>query len=425
MTAEAAVSRPVETISGGPAGGVVGAYKLAKDAGFDKAICFDMGGTSTDVSLCDGTVPTTNAWTLAGLPIGTPAIDIYSIGAGGGSIARIDPGGALRVGPESAGADPGPAAYGLGEEPTVTDADLVLGRLGVGDFTISGRELDLERARDALQRLGLGMGTDKEAAADGVVKVAVANMARAIRVISVERGFDPRLFTIVAFGGAGPLHACEVADSLDIRRVLVPTNPGVLSAMGMTVADITRSYSATVMLSGAPIPIDAIRKSISTLVEHGISDMGGMDVIQERVVTEASLDMRYRGQSFELNVPYDSETADELSEAFHESHRVRFGHAHEAREIEIVNVRVRTLAPGAASGTIPQPRGGAGFAPRERAVFFGGHAEKVRILDRADVGDDSIVGPAILAQYDATTVVPPNWSAHRDARSNLILCRDT
>ena len=429
VTADAAMRRPIETISGGPAGGVAGAYRLAQDAGYERTICFDMGGTSTDVCLCDGGVPRTNAWSLAGLPIGTPSIDVYSVGAGGGSIARVDAGGALVVGPESAGADPGPAAYGRGEAPTVTDANLVLGRLGAGDFTVAGRPLDLERARAALAHLGAAMGATPEAAAEGVVRVANANMARAIRVISVERGYDPRRFILTAFGGAGPLHACEVADLLGIPQVLVPARPGVLSAMGMTVAEVSRDYSRTVMLTGTPLPLEEARRAADALIEQGRADMEAMG-IAGGIEAATSLDLRYLGQSFELAIPYDRdgdgrETPSGLTAAFHEAHRMRFGHAHDDRAIEIVTARVRLEAPGAAGlGADTTSTGRAGGTPRERrGVHFNGALHDTPVLDRAALGAGPIDGPAIVAQYDSTVVIPPGWSARSGPRGNMIIER--
>ena len=429
VTASAAMRRPIETISGGPAGGVAGAYRLAKDAGYERAICFDMGGTSTDVCLCDGGIPRTNAWSLAGLPIGTPSIDIYSVGAGGGSIARVDAGGALVVGPESAGADPGPAAYGRGDAPTVTDANLVLGRLGAGDFTVAGRPLDLERARAALAHLGAAMGSSPEQAAEGVVRVANANMARAIRVISVERGHDPRRFILTAFGGAGPLHACEVAESLGIPRVLVPARPGVLSAMGMTVAEVCRDYSMTLMLSGSPLPLAEARRAADGLIEQGRADMEAMGA-GDGVEVVTSLDLRYRGQSFELTIPYDreghgQETAAGLAAAFHKAHDARFGHAHDDRAIEIVTARVRLEAPGAADlgADAPAPPPAGDTVRQRRGVYFNGAMQDTVVLDRSALSAGPIDGPAIVTQYDSTVVIPPGGSARYGPRAHLIIER--
>ncbi|MEE9286013.1 MAG: hydantoinase/oxoprolinase family protein, partial [Dehalococcoidia bacterium] len=276
VTAEGARARPVQTISGGPAGGVVGAFRVARMAGHAQVICLDMGGTSTDVSLCPGRVLETTAWELGGLPIHTPAIDVYSVGAGGGSIARIDAGGALLVGPESAGADPGPACYGKGDLPTVTDANFVLGRLA--PEYLQGLTLDRRRAEKALEPLARRMAVAVVEAAEGVVRVANANMARAVRVISVERGHDPRDFTLVAFGGAGPLHACELAEALAIPRVLAPLYPGVLSAQGMLFADVAREYSTTVMLRPDSIGMDlaAADQALAGLLERGRQDMEAM-----------------------------------------------------------------------------------------------------------------------------------------------------
>ena len=273
------------------------------------------------------------------------------------------------------------------------------------------------------------MGTAPEGAAEGVVRVANANMARAIRVISVERGHDPRGFILTAFGGAGPLHACEVAESLGIPRVLVPTRPGVLSAMGMTVAEVSRDYSMTVMLSGSPLPLDEARRAADGLIRQGRADMEAMGA-GDGVEVVTSLDLRYRGQSFELTIPFDregrgQETASGLAAAFHKAHDARFGHAHDDRAIEIVTARVRLEAPGAADlgadAPAPPPAGG---APRERrGVYFNGAMRDTPVLDRSVLGAGPIDGPAIVTQYDSTVVIPPGWSARYGPRANMIVER--
>ena len=427
VTGPAAVEQPVQTISGGPAGGVVGAFRLSQQAGYDKIICFDMGGTSTDVCLCDGGIPKTTSWSLGGLPLKTPAIDVYSVGAGGGSIARVDAGGALTVGPDSAGADPGPACYGKGDQPAVTDANLVLGRLSTDGFTVGGRPLNRERSEDALRPIADLMGVDIVHAAGGVVRVANANMERAIRVVSVERGHDPREFTLVAFGGAGPLHACEMAEALSIPRVLVPLHPGVLSAQGMAFADISREYSATVMLQEPNLDLAEADKALDILVQAGQRDLGAMGVTPGDISAAMSLDLRYEGQSFEINVSYAKEPLEQVLGAFHEAHRRQYGYAHEGRGVEVVNVRARVAAPGARPPAA-STSGGSGddAALGRREVVFEGRAMLAELRSRAQLEPGAeVLGPAIVTQYDSVTVVPPGWRGRVDDYLNLILERYT
>ncbi len=435
VTAEGAMARPIETISGGPAGGVVGAFHLARMAGHPQMICLDMGGTSTDVCLCPNRIPETAAWELGGLPIRTPAIDVYSVGAGGGSIARIDAGGALLVGPESAGADPGPACYGKGSSPTVTDANLVLGRLNAGYFQgrsqldagSGGLTLDPRRAEEALAPIAQRMGTSTMEAAEGVVRVANANMARAIRVISVERGHDPRDFTLVAFGGAGPLHACDLAEALGIPRVLVPLFPGVLSAQGMTFADVSREYSTTVMLRGDGLDLAAADEALAGLLERGRRDLDEMGTPGDAAVAHRAMDLRYAGQSHELTVPYDGENLDQVTAGFHEAHRTRFGYADDGRPVEIVNVRLKLVSPT----DRPEPPRNAEMRPDAGAaclatlpVVYQGvsHDAKLYARDRLRAGN-VVPGPAVVVQYDSTVAVPPGWAATVDSYLNLVMAR--
>ena len=435
VTAEGAMARPIETISGGPAGGVVGAFHLARMAGHPQMICLDMGGTSTDVCLCPNRVPETAAWELGGLPIRTPAIDVYSVGAGGGSIARIDAGGALLVGPESAGADPGPACYGKGSSPTVTDANLVLGRLNAGYFQgrshrdagSGGLTLDLRRAEEALAPIAKLMGTSTMEAAEGVVRVANANMARAIRVISVERGHDPRDFTLVAFGGAGPLHACDLAEALSIPRVLVPLFPGVLSAQGMTFADISREYSTTVMLRGDSLDLAAADEALAGLLERGRRDLDEMGTPGDAAVAHRAMDLRYAGQSHELTVPYDGETLEQVTAGFHEAHRTRFGYADDGRPVEIVNVRLKLVSPTdrpePPRNAETRPDAGAAFLATLPVVYQGvRHDAKLYARDRLQAGN-VVPGPAVVVQYDSTVAVPPGWAATVDPYLNLVMAR--
>ena len=274
MTIDQARDFPVQTLLSGPAGGVVGAFEVARAAGFDRIITLDMGGTSTDVSLCDGEIQRTSEGSIGGYPIRVPIVDIHTVGAGGGSLAAVDAGGALAVGPQSAGADPGPAAYGRGGGPTVTDANIVLGRLPA-DRPLAGRlSLDGGAARSALSGIGQLLSITPEQAALGIARVANANMEQALRVVSLERGHDPRDFTLVAFGGAGPLHTCELAEGLGIRTVLIPRLPGALSAWGMLNVDITRDYSRTVMLDTADTPeseLDRLLVRLNRMPEQTLS----------------------------------------------------------------------------------------------------------------------------------------------------------
>ncbi len=367
MSPRAAARLAVRTALSGPAGGVAGAFRTASAAGFDHVITFDMGGTSTDVSLCPGRIGERDESAVGGeLPLRGPSVDVLSVGAGGGSIARIDAGGALRVGPESAGADPGPAFYGRADEPTVTDAQVVLGRITPEHFLDGRMDVQPHLSVAALARLATAYGSDTTAAAAAVLRVANANMERALRVVSVERGHDPSAsggFTLVAFGGAGPLHACDLAASLRIRRVLVPLYPGVLSALGIAAAPVTRDLSTAAMLTVAArgdgwseveralsrLSSELERRGARELRREGLPASG---TAADEIAVQRFLEMRYIGQSYELSVPADSLPADrrDLSPAsflprFHALHQERYSHSDPARETEVVNLRVRlTLA---------------------------------------------------------------------------------
>ena len=285
----ASAREPVRTVLSGPAGGVVGATAVGKRLGKPDLITFDMGGTSTDVALVSGEPKPSNEGEIAGLPVRVPMLDIHTVGAGGGSIARFDAGGALRVGPESAGAVPGPICYGRGEEPTVTDANLLLGRLRPEDFLGGGFRLDLERTREIVQQW-LGKQTSAEARrmsveqfADGVLRVVNANMEKAVRVVSIERGYDPRSFSLLAFGGAGPLHGAALADALSIPEVIIPAMPGALSAYGILVSDVVRDFSRTVLLNRLPGPeyFDELERVFEQLEKSAVQWVQGGGVARE------------------------------------------------------------------------------------------------------------------------------------------------
>ncbi len=414
VSASIAAREPVRTILSGPAGGVVGASAMARLSGFERIIGFDMGGTSTDVALVDGAPVTTNESLIAGLPVGVPVLDIHTVGAGGGSLARFDAGGALRVGPQSAGAEPGPICYGKGVEPTVTDANLILGRLDP-EFFLGGRmTLDEKRAREYMQRARGKLASVEEFAA-GIVRLAEATMGKAIRVISVERGHDPRDFTLVSFGGAGGLHACALAQALRIPRVLVPRFPGALSAVGILMSDVVKDFSRTVML---PTDSGKLERHFRELEQYGRKEMRaeGLEGLVQR-----SLDMRYTGQGYELNVP----ARGDFVKLFHAAHRNRYGHADDKRPIEIVNVRVRLVA-RTQKVPLTKRKIQKGDAPRaivrRRQAFFDGRKVAAPVYDRSLLRPgDTFSGPAILAEDSAPTMLPPGCRGRVDAWENIVV----
>ena len=434
ISAEAARMLAARTALSGPAGGVVGAFELARLAGFEQAITFDMGGTSTDVSLCPGRVQATTEGAIAGLPLRLPMIDIHTVGAGGGSIARRDAGGALRVGPESAGSDPGPMCYGRdsAQAVTVTDANLLLGRLDSQHFLGGRMILDDERPRVRLQHLARELGSSLEEAAWGIVRVANSNMERAIRRISVERGHDPRRFTLVAFGGAGPLHACELAAELRIPRVLIPPHPGVLSALGMVLADLVKDYSRTVMLPANEVDGGALERLFAPLRARARDELQAEGLAESDIDLLPALDVRYCGQSYELTIPL-TDSGVGFVEQFHEAHRRRFSYASEEEPLEVVNLRLTAVGRTPKPTFAPQPA--EDVDPRQaqighKAVFFvapelGGLRSVPAALyarERLRPGN-MVVGPAIVFQFDTTTVVPPGWVARVDGWGNLVIER--
>ena len=426
LSAAGAGEQAVRTVLSGPAGGVAGAFAAALAAGHAQAITFDMGGTSADVSLCPGRLLERTDLTIDGMPIRTPAVDLHTVGAGGGSIAWFDAGGALRVGPQSAGADPGPAAYGRGESPTVTDAHAVLGRLRPEQRLGGTIALDRARAEAALRTVAAPFGADPLRAAAAVIDVVNANMARALRVISVERGHDPARFTLVAFGGAGPLHACDLADVLGIPAALIPPSPGVLSASGMLGADVTRDAERGAHLV---IPADggadlAALSGIYEELREQASRAIAADGYREDVRIEYAADLRYQGQSHELTVGLaEHDSAEAIREAFQAAHEERFGFRDAARGVELVTARVKARAPGHE----PPPRVDAGESASgeaEHEVMWD-QPRATRFLDRASVTDvtERVIGPAVITQVDATTLVPPGWAARPLESGALLLER--
>ena len=416
ISARLAAEEPVRTMLSGPAGGVMGAYQMAGLAGFDRIIGFDMGGTSTDVCLVEATTggpQITSEATLSGVPISIPTLDIHTAGAGGGSLASFDAGGMLRVGPKSAGALPGPVCFGRGEQVTVTDANLVLGRLHSGSFLGGAVDLDRDRTLAYMERERQTIAT-VELFAEGILRLVETSMEKAIRVISVERGYDPRDFTLVAFGGGGPLHACSLAHALRIPRVLVPALPGALSAVGILLADAVRDFSRTVML-----PADADLEDVfAALEEHGHAEFRA-DKLEGMAVR--SVDLRYRGQGYELNVPF---AADYLA-AFHDLHRRRYGFAREGQAVEIVNARIRMVAAGEPFNPLSKSVSdddGSQAIRSHQPVFFDGKIYNTPVYDRSALNPgDSFFGPAIVTEYSSATIVPPGDRLRTDALDNLVI----
>jgi N-methylhydantoinase A len=426
LSAQTAAREPVRTILSGPAGGVLGAQYVAGLAGFDHIITFDMGGTSTDVALMDAraqdALVTTSETIVSDLPVAVAMLDIHTVGAGGGSLARFDRAGALRVGPESSGADPGPICYGRGEKPTVTDANLLLGRIPSTGLLGGAFELDAARTRRLLERARGPMRT-VEQFAQGILDVANSVMGKAIRVISIEHGHDPRDYTLVAFGGAGALHACDLASTLEIPRVLVPCFPGALSALGMLRADVAKDLSHTIRLevpSAAKIR-GKLLEDFARLIREGHAQMRAEGFEPGSVRIDRRLDMRYAGQSYDLTVPF----AGDYLAAFHRAHEQRYGYSDMTRTCEVANIRARfagsVLKPG-----LPKLRARVS-SPKDAVidktnVLFSGVMCATTIYDRGKLHAGNLLfGPAIVTEYSATTAIPPLWAGRVDPYGNLIL----
>ena len=430
ITASLAADQPVRTILSGPAGGVVGAFYTGVQAGYPDIITLDMGGTSTDVSLCPGRIKETTSANLGGYPVSVPMIEIHTVGAGGGSIARVDAGGALVVGPQSAGADPGPACYGRGDRITVTDANLTLGRLRSDGFLGGRMTLDQERSQALMTDLAGGVGTSATDTALGIIRVVNSNMERAIRAISLERGYDPREFTLVPFGGAGPMHACELAAELGIPRVLVPGHPGILSALGVAIADVVKDYSRTVMLRGEDLDKERLEEEF-----HGMEQLARAELVEEGLPADAMvprrfLDVRYVGQSFELTVDCPSLTGRgdltrSIASEFYAAHLQRFGYADRALPVEVVNLRLKLEL--AVDKPLLEPAADRGADASHSVidsvqVVFAQGAVNTTLYDRDRLQTGNrITGPALLLQLDTTIVVPPQWAGVVDPYGNLLL----
>jgi N-methylhydantoinase A len=425
--AAAASERPVSTVLSGPAAGVVGAHALAADAGHEQIITFDMGGTSTDVSVVPGSVLESEEGDIESFPLMVPMLAIETVGAGGGSIARVDPGGGLHVGPQSAGADPGPAAYGHGDLPTVTDANLVLGRLSAEGLLGGTMRLYPERSRTAIATIAEPLGLSVEQVAWAIVRLANSNMERAVRTVSLQRAYDPRRFTLFPFGGAGPLHAAELAEGLGIRSILVPPHPGVMAALGLTVPDLVRDYGRTILTPVEAGCERALNAAFSVLEDDALRDTEREDLFGEPVLTR-SVDVRYVGQSFDLRVPYVSDV-DDLRRRFVGLYVERYGYSLEAEPVEVVNVRVRATLPRRERPRIVPSWPETSHQRENRSVMFGSsvrlddlHDEDTNVYWRPALDRGAVLeGPALVEQYDTTTVVPPGWSVRVDDHFNLLM----
>ncbi len=432
ISAAVAAEEPVRTILSGPAGGVVGALRTARAAGFEHVLTFDMGGTSTDVALCgrDG-LRLTNEASVAGLPVAVPVMDIHTVGAGGGSIARLDEGGSLRVGPESAGAEPGPACYGRSFLPTVTDAHLVLGHFGDGGLLGGEFPIDVARSQRAMAQLAGQLTKVAQrrittiAAAQSVLSIANTNMERALRLISVERGFDPREFVLLPFGGAGGLHAVDLARALRIPKVIVPARAGVLSAIGVLAADVVKSQSRTVMLEcGTGVAEELVEKKLAShfkeMERTAATALAGEGFPKSKQRHSRSLAVRYKGQSFELEIKADGK----ISGMFHRAHRERYGYAQESSIVEIVSARLRSsgvveklaIKRAVKTGAVARPSGRAFTASIE------GRKQRVALYQRDELSAGMRLSvPCIVTEYSATTLIPPDARAEVDDFGNLII----
>ena len=435
ISARTAARAAVQTILSGPAAGVIGAQAVAAASGHTRIITFDMGGTSTDVALIDGQIAGTNDSLVGDLPVRLPVLDIHTVGAGGGSIAWLDTGGSLRVGPRSAGADPGPACYGKGEALTVTDANLLLGRLDPTFFLGGRMALDVARTQGLAEQLAAKLSLTVEALAEGILRIANANMERAIRVVSVQRGHDPRDFALLAFGGAGGLHACALAAALDIPTVLIPRHAGVLSALGMLLADVVKDFSASILKPTASITEHDLHTRFQPILAEAQQALALEGFPLADILLEPTLDMRYTGQAYEISIPFEPDYA----QAFHRAHQKLYGYANPHRPTEIVQLRVKATGrtekpqltqPNSVSNSVPhssQPHRDEWVNPNPietRQTIFAGQPHPTPIYHQDQLPPvTQSEGPAILLTGQSTNIIPPGWQWHIDATLTLIATR--
>lgn len=420
IAAKKAADAAVHLLLSGPAGGLKAVQFLGQLTQLKRIISFDMGGTSTDVALIAGELTRTNEGVVAHYPVGVPMVDMHTIGAGGGSIAFIDAGGMLQVGPRSSGAMPGPACYGHGgEEATVTDANLVLGRLVASSALAGDLVLDLQAARKAVGKLAAAIKLSVEETALGIVTVANEHMAKAIRLISVNRGHDPNEFVLACFGGAGGLHVCALAEAMHMRRAIVPVHGGVLSALGMVVANRGRQFSKTVGMLTADADLAVLQNEFNTLQQSGQDELLEEGLHPEQLQATRSVDLRYQGQSYTLTVLWD--TLPSAIALFHAAHTQRYGYALETTT-EIVNLRVQVTAHSTAF-TLPDVAMESPCNKLEDTAVYG-HMGAVAVIPRGSlIAGAELAGPAIITEYSATTYLAPGWQAVVDRYGNLQLER--
>ncbi|RKY86643.1 hydantoinase/oxoprolinase family protein [candidate division KSB1 bacterium] len=413
----------VHSILSGPSAGVIGAYEMGKLTGNKNIITFDMGGTSTDVSICPGKILTTSESEFDGFPVRVPIIDIYSIGAGGGSIAKIDPGGALNVGPESAGADPGPVCYGKGNSVTVTDANLFVGKLDK-DFFLGGKmKVYPEKTVDSMEKMAAKMGLKPEKLGAGILQVVNANMERALSVVSVKKGYDPSRFALFTFGGAGGLHAVELAEKLKIPVIISPKNQGIFSAFGMLFTDIIKDYSLTVLVKVDEIQLNDLKNLYRPLIEKGIIDMKKEGIKKENIIFELFADLRYSGQSFEITIPFDKN----YIRNFHNRHYELYGYSFKNKPVELVNIRLKAIYK--TRKVKLRKNKSCGKNPSEAYI------KKKKVIFREDSifcsvyrrellkTGNRITGPALIYEYSSTTFIPPGYIALIDEFENMIITK--
>ena len=427
ISAEKARLEPIKTILSGPTGGVVGSWHLARLAGFKNVISFDMGGTSTDVSLINGNIRRSTENLIGDLPVRLPMVDVHSVGAGGGSVIHIDEGGLLRVGPQSVGAHPGPACYGVGDEPAVTDANVYLGRLDP-EFFLGGRmKIYPEKSRKALERIARRIGRNLTETALGVIDIANASMEKAIRVISVERGYDPRCFSLISFGGAGGLHAVEMAKHLRIPRVIVPRFAGVLSALGLLMADSIKDYSRSFIKLAQRTEPEELERVFSEMEDNALKEMSEDGFSPQEVLVERHLDLRYQGQSYELTVPYRGGPFHKYGylNDFHRQHRRLFSYHHQHRPVEIVNLRIKAIArvkkirleSFELNPEIPKKA-----RVKKQWLYCQNKKYRADVYHRSElIAGNQVFGPALIVDAESTTFLPPGYGAKVDAYLNLLI----
>ncbi|HEX3240831.1 MAG TPA: hydantoinase/oxoprolinase family protein [Solirubrobacterales bacterium] len=429
LPAPYARQRPVVMLFSGPAAGVAGATGIARAAGVDNVITLDMGGTSTDVCLiADGDPVVTTHSVLDRLPVRIPMIDIQTVGAGGGSIAWVDSGGMLSVGPQSAGATPGPVCYGRGgTEPTTTDAHVVRGLIRPQGFLGGAGELDVEAASAALTEFGKALDKEPAIVAEDIYDIATANIAHAVRIVSTDRGYDARDFTLVAYGGAGPLHAASVADHLRIDKVLVPAFSGLLSAFGLFEADLQRDFSRTKVAALSELDPADVREVFGSLEQQALAELAAQGIEVEGVSSRCSLDLRYEGQGFDLNMPIDldADLADlaRLSERFHDLHSTRYGHAPHDDPIELVTYRL-TVTKVTAKPSVPRVSPDGSTDREVSSISLGRRQVDCTYVKRSGFPTgETVAGPAVVEDATSTTFVPEGWECTVDEFTNLRLTR--